>query len=183
GRREPRRARGGALRRQHPPRHASGQAAGGGGPQGRLRAQPQDRAAARHQGPPGPDRERGRGVPVAQAAAQRAMPVAAPARAYRRLIWKYAFVVVTLVAAAVVAIRLTELYFSYQDSKRTITRAERAKASSAALSIGQFVQETLGELEGVATPEPSSARFRDFEHLFVRDARIASLTYLDKRGK
>jgi signal transduction histidine kinase len=111
------------------------------------------------------------------------MPVAAPVRAYRRLIWKYAFVVVTLVAAAIVAVGLTELYFSYQDSKRAITRAERAKASSAALSIGQFVQETLGELEGVATPEPSSARRRDFEHLFVRDARIASLTYLDKRGK
>ena len=44
--------------------------------------------------------------------------VEAPAPPHRRLIWKYAAVVVTLVAAAIVSVGLTELYFSYQDSKR-----------------------------------------------------------------
>ena len=41
----------------------------------------------------------------------------APARPHRRLIWKYTAVVVTLVAAAIVSVGLTELYFAYQDSK------------------------------------------------------------------
>ena len=41
----------------------------------------------------------------------------ASARPHRRLIWKYTAVVVTLVAAAIVSVGLTELYFAYQDSK------------------------------------------------------------------
>ena len=59
----------------------------------------------------------------------------APARPHRRLIWKYTVVVVTLVAAAIVSVGLTELYFSYQDSKRALTRVEQDKASAAATSI------------------------------------------------
>jgi two-component system, NtrC family, sensor kinase len=90
---------------------------------------------------------------------------------------------VTLVAAAIVSVGLTELYFSYQDSKRTITRAEREKASSAAVSIEQFIERTLEELDAVATPAHSSERRRDFEHLLDRDERITRLTYLDARGE
>jgi signal transduction histidine kinase len=90
---------------------------------------------------------------------------------------------VTLVAAAIVSVGLTELYFSYQDSKRTITRAEREKASSAAVSIEQFIERTLEELDAVATTAPASERRRDFEHLLDRDERITRLTYLDARGK
>ena len=67
----------------------------------------------------------------------------ASARPNRRLIWKYAAVVVTLVAAAVLSVGLTELYFSYQDSKKALTRVERDKASSAATSIEQRMQEIL----------------------------------------
>ena len=51
------------------------------------------------------------------------------ARPHRRLKWKYTVVVVALVAAAVLSVGLTELYFSYQDSKRALTRVERDKAS------------------------------------------------------
>ena len=76
----------------------------------------------------------------------------APARLHRRLIWKYAAVVVTLVAVAIVAVGLTELYFSYQDSQRTLTRIEQDKASAAATSIEQQMQELLRELEAVAQP-------------------------------
>ena len=49
----------------------------------------------------------------------------APVRPHRRLKWKYTGVVVALVAAAVLSLGLTELYFSYQDTKRALTRAER----------------------------------------------------------
>ena len=76
----------------------------------------------------------------------------APARPHRRLIWKYTGVVVTLVAAAIVSVGLTELYFTYQDSKRTLSRVERDKASSAATSIEQQVQEILRGLDAVAQP-------------------------------
>jgi two-component system, NtrC family, sensor kinase len=90
---------------------------------------------------------------------------------------------VTLVAAAIVSVGLTELYFSYQDSKRTITRAEREKASSVAVSIEQFIERTVEELDAVATTAPARERRRDFEHLLDRDERITRLTYLDARGK
>ena len=73
--------------------------------------------------------------------------VEAPAPPHRRLIWKYAVVVVTLVAAAIVSVGLTELYFSYHDSKKALTRVERDKASSAATSIEQLMKKLLRELD------------------------------------
>ena len=76
----------------------------------------------------------------------------APARPQRRLIWKYTRVVVTLVAAAIVSVGLTELYFSYQDSKRALTRVERDKAATAATFIEQLMQDLLQQLEVVAEP-------------------------------
>jgi hypothetical protein len=74
------------------------------------------------------------------------------ARPHRRLIWKYTAVVTTLVAAAVVSVGLTEPYFAYQDSKRALTRVERDKASSAATSVQQFMQDILREIDSVAQP-------------------------------
>ena len=82
----------------------------------------------------------------------------APARPHRRLIWKYTAVVVTLVAAAIVSVGLTELYFAYQDSKTALTRVERDKASTAATSIEQLMQEILRELDGVAQPTVERGR-------------------------
>ena len=76
----------------------------------------------------------------------------ATARPHRRLIWKYTAVVVTLVAAAIVSVGLTELYFSYQDSRRALTRVERDRASTAAASIQQQMRDVLRQLDGVAQP-------------------------------
>jgi hypothetical protein len=42
--------------------------------------------------------------------------VASPPRFHHRLIWKNTAVVVLLVAAAIVSVGITELYFSYEDS-------------------------------------------------------------------
>jgi signal transduction histidine kinase len=115
--------------------------------------------------------------------------VEAPARPHRRLIWKYTAVVVTLVAAAVVSVGLTELYFSYQDSKRALTRVERDKASSAATSIEQQMQEILRELEAVAQPTAGNGRAglaernQDFHRLFGREKLVNQLSYLDATGK
>jgi two-component system, NtrC family, sensor kinase len=115
--------------------------------------------------------------------------VEAPVRPHRRLIWKYAVVVVTLVAAAIVSVGLTELYFSYQDSKKALTRVERDKASSAATSIEQLMQKLLLELDGVAQPtiEQGPAglaeRNQDFHRLLDHEELVSQLSYLDSTGK
>ncbi len=113
----------------------------------------------------------------------------APARPHRRLIWKYTAVVVTLVAAAIVSVGLTELYFSYQDSKRALTRVERDKASAAAASIEQQMRDVLRQLEGVAQPSVNRGRAgleernQDFLRLIDREPLVSRLSYLDASGK
>jgi signal transduction histidine kinase len=115
--------------------------------------------------------------------------VDAPARPHRRLIWKYTAVVVSLVAAAMVSVGLTELYISYEDVKKEVTRVERDKASSAATSVRQQIQEILRELDAVAQPtvETGAAGLRernqDFHRLLSRDPLISELSYLDARGR
>ena len=111
----------------------------------------------------------------------------ATGRAHQRLIWKYSVVVVTLVAAAIVSVGISESYFSYEDSKRAVTGVEADKASSAAISIDQFIQDILGDLKSVAQPiaaDPvGSERERSFKNLFLRQRAISALTYLDATGK
>ena len=112
-----------------------------------------------------------------------------PARPHRRLIWKYTAVVVTLVAAAIVSVGLTELYFSYQDSKRALARVERDKASAAAAEIEQQTRDVLRQLEGVAQPAVHTGRAgleerkQDFLRLIDREPRVSRLVYLDASGK
>ena len=107
---------------------------------------------------------------------------------HRRLIWKYAAVVVLLVAAAIVSVGLTELYFTYQDSKRAVTRVERDKAAAAATAIEQRMQEFLRTLDAVAQPTGTGAaglaeRTRDFRRVLERDESITRLTYVDSAGR
>jgi two-component system, NtrC family, sensor kinase len=115
--------------------------------------------------------------------------VESPARQHRRLIWKYTTVVVALVAAAIVSVGLTELYFSYQDSKRALTRAEQDKASAAAASIEQTMENVLREIEAIAQPTTKTGRAgltersQDFDGLFLRDRFISELSYVDAAGR
>ena len=103
----------------------------------------------------------------------------APARPHRRLIWKYTLVVVTLVAAAIVSVGLTELYFSYQDSKRALTRVERDKASTAATFIDQLMQDLLQQLDVLARPTDGKGaaglteRNQDFHRLLEREELVS----------
>ena len=112
-----------------------------------------------------------------------------PPRPHRRLIWKYTAVVVTLVAAAIVSVGLTELYFSYKDSRRALTRVERDKASAAAASIEQQMRDILRQLEAVAQPTVGRGRAglvernQDFLRLIDREPLVSRLTYLDARGR
>ena len=94
----------------------------------------------------------------------------------------------TLVAAAVISVGLTELYFSYQDSKRALTGFERDKALSAATSIEQLVQDLLLELDAVAQPTTSTGnaglqeRNQDFHRLLDRDRSISRVSYVGANG-
>jgi signal transduction histidine kinase len=112
--------------------------------------------------------------------------VATPARLHQRLVWKYVAVVGLLVAAAIVSVGISESYFSYEDGKRAVTEAEADKASSAAISIRQFIEELGSDLERVAQPIPGdpggTERERSFKSLFLRQRAISALTYLDATG-
>jgi signal transduction histidine kinase len=97
-------------------------------------------------------------------------------------------VVVALVAAAVVSVGLTELYFSYQDSKRALSRVEQDKAALAATSLAQRMDEVVTELEALANPTSATGlegleeREQDFDALRTRLPPVRELTYLDAAG-
>jgi signal transduction histidine kinase len=110
--------------------------------------------------------------------------VAESALPRRRLIWRYAVVVVSLVVAAIVSVGLTELYFSYEDSRQAVTSLEAEKAASAAVSIGQFIDEMLGDVRKVSNATSDRvARRQDFRGLLGQQKLITELTYLDSRGR
>ena len=91
-----------------------------------------------------------------------------------------------LVAAAIISVGISEFYFSYEDSKRAVTEVEADKASSAAISIRQFIEELGSDLDGVAQPisgdRAGTERERSFKNLFLRQRAISALTYLDATG-
>src|SRR2546426_4706388 len=112
--------------------------------------------------------------------------VAAPPRLHHRLIWKYTAVVVLLVAAAIVSVGVTELYFSYEDSKLAVTGVEADKAASAAVSIDQFVREIVDDLDSVAGSRVDSdhvVRLQEFDGLLKRQKVFSELIYLDANGR
>jgi signal transduction histidine kinase len=113
--------------------------------------------------------------------------VTTPARPHQRLVWKYVAVVGVLVATGIISVGISESYFSYQDSKRAVTEAEADKASSAGISIRQFIEELESDLQGVAQPIQSdpggTERERSFTSLFLRQRAISALTYLDANGR
>ena len=51
------------------------------------------------------------------------------------LFWKYVFLFVALVTGAMLAIGLTEIYFSYQENKVALVRIQHEKAMAASSPI------------------------------------------------
>jgi signal transduction histidine kinase len=112
--------------------------------------------------------------------------VVATPRPYHRLIWKYTAVVVLLVAAAIVSVGVTELYFSYEDSKLAVTGVEGDKAASAAASIDQFIRKIVVDLDGMAglpVDLNPSVRLADFAGLLKSQKVFSELIYLDGNGR
>jgi signal transduction histidine kinase len=93
---------------------------------------------------------------------------------------------VVLVTAAVASVGLSESYFAYEDSKRAVTEAEADKAASAAVSIGQFVEEILADLDSVAEPadDPTYVEHvRRYRGLLGHQSLLSTLTYFDAAGR
>jgi signal transduction histidine kinase len=93
---------------------------------------------------------------------------------------------VLLVAAAIVAVGVTQLYFSYEDSKLAAAGVEAEKAASAADSIDRFIQDIVADLDGMARPQsvPDPAgRLQDFGLLLQRQTVFNELIYLDATGR
>ena len=112
--------------------------------------------------------------------------VAGLGRPHQRLIWKYAFVVVVLVTVAVGSVGLSESWFAYEDSRREVTATEADKAASAAVSIGQFVEEILGDLDTVAEPsaDPTYADLvTRYRGLVLHQNLLSTVTYFDAAGR
>ena len=105
----------------------------------------------------------------------------APTPPRRRLVWRYTFVVVVLVAAAMVSVGVSELYFSYQDGKRALSEVAADKASLAAESIEQLIQGILGDLDSLADPKVDRPVL--FQRLVEGKRRLSELTYLDGDGR
>jgi signal transduction histidine kinase len=111
--------------------------------------------------------------------------VADRVRPRHRLIWRYTAVVVALVAGAIITVGLSEFYFSYQDSTRSITGIESDKAATAAVSIQQFISDIVSDLQTVALPgvEPDfSDRLQQFVGLLARQKLVSEVVYLDANG-
>jgi signal transduction histidine kinase len=90
-------------------------------------------------------------------------------------------VVVVLVAAAIVSVGVSELYFSYEDGKRALTEVEADKAAAAAVSIDQLLQGILGDLDSLA--DPTVDRPLLFPRLVGRQRLLSELMYLDGSGR
>jgi len=90
-------------------------------------------------------------------------------------------VVVVLVAAAIVSVGVSELYFSYEDGKRALTEVEADKAAAAAVSISQLLQGILDDLDSVADPKVDGPLL--FPRLVGRQRLLSELMYLDGNGR
>jgi len=105
------------------------------------------------------------------------------------LFGKYAVLFVALVSGTLLLASLTELFFSYRDSKAALARIQRKEALSAALKIDQFVTEIERQI-ALTTQDPwddravaLDRRELDYLRLLRKVAAITDISYLDPAGK
>ncbi len=87
-------------------------------------------------------------------------PAAAPRRRLRR---KYVVFLLVLVGGVLMISSLVELFFSYQETKRSIVQVERAKAAAIAVQIEQFLKEIERQVRDTtlaAADDPAAAQVR-----------------------
>jgi hypothetical protein len=106
-----------------------------------------------------------------------------------RLLRKYAVILATLVASALVVSGAVEIWFAYGEHRDALVRIQREKAGAAAASIEQFIAGIEGQLGwtthaiAYAGPSGSEQRRFDFFRLLRQVPPITELTYIDGAGK
>jgi signal transduction histidine kinase len=113
---------------------------------------------------------------------------AAPSRAQPRgrLFRKYVALFVAVVAIALLANGLLEIWFSYREHQESLVRIQHEQAEAAAAKIGQFIKEIESQL-GWTTQLPWSSatleqRRVDALRLLRQVPAITELTQLDSKG-
>jgi hypothetical protein len=106
-----------------------------------------------------------------------------------RLVWKYVFVISSLVGGVLLISSLVDLFFSYRATKAALAAVQREKAAAAASEIEQFVREIEKQLRWMARAafDDPTADAEQHELGFLRLLRnvpaITEVSHLDRTGK
>ena len=110
-----------------------------------------------------------------------------PSFARSRLFHKYAALLFAVVALSVILTGILHTWFSYQELKVLLLRAQTEQARSAASKIGQFVKEIQGQLAWItqvplSTKTDDEWRF-DAVRLFRQAPPITEIEQIDSTGR
>ncbi len=112
-----------------------------------------------------------------------------PQRRRSRLFQKYVVIFVALVSGALVSSGLIELFFSYEENRTAQIALQREKASTAAVTIEQFVRETERGIGSTIPPPwaaetvPPEQRQADYRRLLRQIPAVTEIVYLDGDGR
>ncbi|MCP3458972.1 ATP-binding protein [Bradyrhizobium sp. CCGUVB23] len=134
-----------------------------------------------------PDTPQGRSLPGSAVASDAASGEGPRPGIRTRLFTKYVGLFVAVVAVALLANGLFEVFFYYREHKAALIRVQREQAEAAAAKIGQFVKEIESQL-GWTTQLPWSAgsieqRRFDALRLLRQVPAITELAQVDSTGK
>jgi len=107
----------------------------------------------------------------------------------RSLLRKYVVVIVGLVSAVLIAGGAMEAYFSYQDKKATLVRAQGDQAETAAVRVEDFIREIVTAIAWTARSsylpanEAPRQRYLDYLWLLRQTPAITEATHLDAAGR
>src|SRR5687767_13422812 len=104
----------------------------------------------------------------------------------RRLFWKYVWLLVVLLGAALTVSACLEVYYSYQENKRAMLRLQEKEALAAAGRIEQFVAEVERRIAPLveAQWDVSVEQLRlDYLRLLREVPAITEVSHLDASGR
>jgi signal transduction histidine kinase/ActR/RegA family two-component response regulator len=106
-----------------------------------------------------------------------------------RLFRKYTGIFVVLVSSALLLSGVVEFFVGYHDQRNALVELERERAAAAALTIEQFIDGIVRQIEGAAkNPQPASAaglelRRRYYLGLLRHVPAVTDISYLDGTGQ
>lgn len=106
-----------------------------------------------------------------------------------RLLWKYVRLFIIRVGGALLTSGAIDLFFSFQDQRHALAKAQRVRAVSAAEMIERFLGDIEWQVHQAAkTPRAASntgleLRRMDYLRLLKHVPAITDLSYLDRTGK